>query len=178
MPQIKILVIDDSIVIRKRISEMLANTKAKIIEAQDGIEGLELLAKEQPNFIVLDFLMPNTSGWEVYQKIQENTQYSLIPLVLMSGRKEEVTDKISEPFELFSFLEKPFGKQELFNSLNQARSKADKRKTKRAIPQPQKNETTINEKVIQLEKTVALLTKQVAALEEQIEILRSKEQIT
>ena len=62
--------------------------------------------------------------------------------------------------------------------MNQARSKADKRKTKRAIPQPQKNETTINEKVIQLEKTVAVLTKQVAALEEQIEILRSKEQIT
>ncbi len=58
MPQIKILVIDDSIVIRKRISEMLANTKAKIIEAQDGIEGLELLAKEQPNFIVLDFWLP------------------------------------------------------------------------------------------------------------------------
>ena len=115
MAEHKILVIDDSKVIRVRVKEMLPQGNFNILEAKDGQEGLKFIVKERPNLIMLDFLLPKVTGWQVFQKIQSQPQLKKIPLVLMSGRKEEVAEKIPEPFEkhYFAFLEKPFEKKEL-----------------------------------------------------------------
>ncbi|MGD1805929.1 response regulator [Dapis sp. BLCC M126] len=125
----KILVIDDSKVIRVRVQEMLPQGNFTVIEAKDGQEGLKFIVKERPNLIMLDFLLPKVTGWEVFQKIQSDSKLKKIPLVLMSGRKEEVTDKIPEPFDkhYFAFLEKPFEKKELTAAIKSAFDLAKKR---------------------------------------------------
>lgn len=120
----KILVIDDSKVIRMRVREMLPPGNFEVLEAKDGIEGLNLIRQEHPNLIMLDFLLPKKSGWEVFQEIQNHSELQTIPLVLMSGRKEEVTEKISEPFEYFAFVEKPFEKKQLVDAIKEAMRKA------------------------------------------------------
>lgn len=123
----KILVIDDSKVIRMRVKEMLPAGNFQVLEAKDGLEGLNLIRQENPNLIMLDFLLPKKSGWEVFQEIQTHTDLQTIPLVLMSGRKEEVTDKIREPFEYFAFVEKPFEKKQLVDAIKEAMHKAKNR---------------------------------------------------
>jgi DNA-binding response OmpR family regulator len=123
----KILVIDDSKVIRMRVREMLPPGNFEVLEAKDGIEGLNLIRQEHPNLIMLDFLLPKKSGWEVFQEIQTHSELQTIPLVLMSGRKEEVTEKISEPFEYFAFVEKPFEKKQLVDAIKEAMRKAGSR---------------------------------------------------
>jgi DNA-binding response OmpR family regulator len=133
----KILVIDDSKVIRMRVKDMLPEGNFDIIEAKDGLEGFNLIRTENPNLIMLDFLLPKMSGWEVYQEIQKQSQYRSIPLVLMSGRKEEVTDKITEPFEYFSFVEKPFDKEQLINAIRDAMMKAKKQPQSLTTASPQ-----------------------------------------
>ena len=122
----KILVIDDSKVIRMRVREMLPPGNFEIVEATDGEEGLKLIRQARPNLIMLDFLLPKVSGWEVYQHIQGNADLRKIPLVLMSGRKEEVTEKIPEPFKYFAFIEKPFEKKQLIDAIKFAMSQAGK----------------------------------------------------
>jgi DNA-binding response OmpR family regulator len=122
----KILVIDDSKVIRMRVKDMLPDGNFEVIEAKDGLEGLSLIKAEMPNLIMLDFLLPKMSGWEVYQEIQKQYNLKTIPLVLMSGRKEEVTDKLNEPFEYFSFVEKPFDQKQLVDAIKEAMVKAKK----------------------------------------------------
>ena len=122
----KILVIDDSKVIRMRVKDMLPEGNFDVIEAKDGLEGFNLIRTELPNLIMLDFLLPKMSGWEVYQEIQKQQKFRSIPLVLMSGRKEEVTDKLTEPFEYFSFVEKPFDREQLVNAIRDAMMKAKK----------------------------------------------------
>ena len=122
----KVIVIDDSKVIRMRVKDMLPEGNFDIIEAKDGLEGFNLIKTENPNLIMLDFLLPKMSGWEVYQEIQSSPQFRSIPLVLMSGRKEEVTDKITEPFEYFSFVEKPFDREQLISAIRDAMIKAKK----------------------------------------------------
>lgn len=124
MAQQKILVIDDSKVIRIRVREMLPTGNFEVLEAQDGLEGLSLIKKENPNLIMLDFLLPKMSGWEVFQEIQKSATLQKIPLVLMSGRKEEVTEKIHEPFKYFSFVEKPFEKNQLVAAIKDAMQKS------------------------------------------------------
>ncbi len=120
----KILVIDDSKVIRMRVRDMLPEGDFEVLEAKDGLEGLNLIRQERPNLIMLDFLLPRLSGWEVYQELQQEDELKGIPLVIMSGRKEEVTDKLTEPFEFFEFIEKPFEKHQLQGAIKGAISKS------------------------------------------------------
>ncbi len=58
----KILVIDDSKVIRMRVRDMLPLGNFEVLEAKDGQEGLNLLRQESLNLIMLDFLLPKISG--------------------------------------------------------------------------------------------------------------------
>lgn len=122
----KILVIDDSRVIRMRVRDMLPQGNFDVIEAKDGVEGMEAIRGQRPNLIMLDFLLPRMSGWEVLQEIQSNPELQHIPLVLMSGRKEEVTEKVTEPFEYFEFIQKPFEQKELIEAIKAAMVKARK----------------------------------------------------
>jgi CheY-like chemotaxis protein len=121
----KVLVIDDSKVIRMRVKDMLP-PGFEVIEAKDGLEGWNKIQEIQPNLIMLDFLLPRMSGWEVYQAVQQEYKYKSIPLVLMSGRKEEVTEKLPEPFQFFSFVEKPFEKKQLVDAIRDAIAKSKK----------------------------------------------------
>ena len=127
----KILVIDDTTVVRVKVREMLPPGNFQVLEAKDGLEGLKLIQKEKFSLIMLDFLLPKMSGWEVYQQIQAHPDLRKTPLVVMSGRKEEVTEKISEPFEHFEFLNKPFDQKQLISSIKAAMAKA-----KQPRPQP------------------------------------------
>ncbi|QSF48390.1 response regulator [Thermosynechococcus sp. GLH187] len=131
----KVLVIDDSKVIRMRVREMLPEGDYEILEAKDGREGLQLIEQSEPTLIMLDFLLPKVSGWEVYQELEKNDLLGAIPLVIMSGRKEEVTEKLQEPFEWFEFIEKPFEKEQLEAAIQEAFRKARKpRPVKAAAP--------------------------------------------
>nr|WP_277883018.1 response regulator [Phormidium sp. FACHB-1136] len=129
------MVIDDSRVIRMRVRDMLPQGNFEVIEAKDGVEGMDAIRAQHPNLIMLDFLLPRMSGWEVFQEIQASPELQKIPLVLMSGRKEEVTEKMSEPFEYFEFIQKPFEQKELIEAIKAAMVKARKpRRNAPAVP--------------------------------------------
>ncbi|MBE9050595.1 response regulator [Nostocales cyanobacterium LEGE 11386] len=120
----KILVIDDTTVVRVKVREMLPPGNFEVLEAKDGLEGFNFIRQEKLSLIMLDFLLPKMSGWEVFQQVQAQPELRKIPLVIMSGRKEEVTEKIPEPFEYFEFLGKPFDQKQLINAIKSAMAKA------------------------------------------------------
>ena len=165
----KILVIDDSKVIRVRVKEMLPQGNFNVLEAKDGQEGLTNILKERPNLIMLDFLLPKVTGWEVFQKIQSQPQLKKIPLVLMSGRKEEVAEKIPEPFEkhYFAFLEKPFEKKELTAAIQLAFELAKKRPTE-AQPKSTVDGGDSSGKIQALEAKVKKMESEIVTLKKQM----------
>jgi two-component system response regulator len=167
----KILVIDDSRVIQKTVKSMLPPGNFDVVEAKDGEEGFNKIRSEKPSLIMLDFLLPKKSGWEVFQEIQASPDLIKIPLVLMSGRREEVTEKIPEPFEFFEFIEKPFEKKQLIGAIKTAMAKAKKpRSVGSAAPsgaavQPAKSAATggsaaLEARIVTLEAEVKALKKQ------------------
>lgn len=167
----KILVIDDSRVIRMRVREMLPEGDFEILEAKDGVEGLNLINQVHPNLIMLDFLLPRMSGWEVYQQIQNHADLQLIPLVLMSGRKEEVTEKIQEPFEHFEFIEKPFERKALIEAIREAMRKASELRRQRereAAAAPVTSGVGASAEVQALTKRIEHLEQEVATLKKQM----------
>ncbi|MEL7142673.1 MAG: response regulator [Cyanobacteria bacterium J06643_4] len=162
----KILVIDDSRVIRARVRDMLPNGNFEVIEAKDGIEGIDAIRAQKPNLIMLDFLLPRMSGYEVYQEIQAQPEFQSIPLVMMSGRREELTEKIQEPFEFFEFIEKPFEQKELIGAIKGAMAKARKARPQASASAAAGGGNSSAE-IETLQKQVAKLTKEVAALKTQ-----------
>jgi DNA-binding response OmpR family regulator len=172
----KILVIDDSGVIRKTVREMLPAGNFEVLEAKDGAEGMNLIRQERPNLIMLDFILPKLSGWEIFQQIQVQPELQKIPLVVMSGRKEEVTGKIAEPFEYFEFIEKPFDKRGLTEAIKEAMRKARLRPTVLSSTSAQSSSTSeasastasaaeiqlLNNKISQMQLEIDGLKKQMA----------------
>lgn len=125
----KILIIDDSKVIRMQVKEMLPKGNIEVLEASDGIEGLELMHREFPTLVLLDFFMPRMNGGEVVQTIQAHPKLKTLPVVLMSGRREEVEQQIPDLMEHFEFVGKPFEQPVLVKAIKSAMAKAKSRQT-------------------------------------------------
>jgi len=164
------------------VRDMLPPANFEVIEAADGIKGLEMIQQVKPWMIMLDFLLPRMSGFEVYENLQQSPELSRIPLVLMSGRKEEVTSKISEPFEdkYLVFIEKPFEQKELITAIKRAMVLVQKRPPISVITLPssaaniaaqERIDDGIAKKVADLEARCKTLEQQVAAQQRQFQQL-------
>ncbi|MFM7886505.1 MAG: PleD family two-component system response regulator, partial [Pseudanabaena sp.] len=103
----KVLVIDDSIMIRKMVKSILAG-KYDVLEASDGKSGLDAARRNFPDLILLDFVMPKYNGYQTLQAIRRVEGLQKVPVIMISGLKEQVTEHVPEPFTEFDFLEKPF----------------------------------------------------------------------
>ncbi len=170
----KIIVIDDSMVIRRTVKDMLPPGKFDVVEAKDGLQGINLVRSENPNLIMLDFFLPKKSGWDVYQEIQSEPHLQAIPLLLMSGRKDEVTDKIPEPFEFFAFLEKPFDQKQLIQGIRDAMERAKKRA--RVLKKMASTDTSTTEGGGVSEVEIDKMNKRIKHLES--EVTQLKKQLT
>ncbi len=94
----KILIIDDSPFYAKMISDALPKGKYTIKTASSGLKGLEELAKERPDLIILDLLMPELDGISFLKKIQVEKGKLPIPVLIFSNMSE--TDKVAEGVSL------------------------------------------------------------------------------
>lgn len=111
----KIMVVDDEpdqvYAIKKSLEK--AGGTYEIIPANSGAQCLEFLEKNQiPDLILLDIMMPEMSGWIVFDKLRDNAMWEKIPIIFLTAR----TDKITENAGRFlgdDFIEKPFDTKEL-----------------------------------------------------------------
>jgi len=119
---------------------------------------------------MLDFLLPKLSGYEVFQRIQESPELCSTPLVLMSGRREEVTEKLQEPFEYFEFVQKPFDQKELIEAIKAAMAKAKRRPAVAAAAAPaaggggSADVQALNEKIAKMQAEIDGMKKQMAQI--------------
>jgi CheY-like chemotaxis protein len=116
----KIMVVDDDqdqISTLKYVLESL-ESKYEVIGVNDGPQCLKLLRdKNIPDLILLDIMMPEMNGWEVYNKIKENSLWKNIPVIFLTAR----TDRIAKNAGRFlgdDYIEKPFNKDDLIKRID------------------------------------------------------------
>ena len=108
----KILVIEDDKELLKGLIDNLTLEGYKVISAQDGERGLELVKKEHPDLIILDLMLPKLSGEEVCRTLREEN--NLTPIIMLTARGEE-SDKVKGlRLGADDYLTKPFSLLELF----------------------------------------------------------------
>ena len=82
----KLLLIDDSEDIRTLVGMILERDGYKVVSASNGKEGLRQLAKNRPDLVLLDIMMPEVDGWELCQRIRE---ISNVPIIMREGASQE-----------------------------------------------------------------------------------------
>lgn len=109
---VKILVIEDELMMLKVIDFRLKKEGYSVITAQDGKTGLEAFQKEKPDLILTDIMMPYVSGLEIIDFVR-NQAKSDVPIIILSAVGLEKT--IVEAFNLGAddFITKPFSPEEL-----------------------------------------------------------------
>ena len=78
-----------------------------IITANSGPECLKILETNVPDLILLDIMMPEMNGWEVFNKIKENTEWVDIPIVFLTARADRTAENAGN-FLGDAYIEKPF----------------------------------------------------------------------
>jgi len=107
----KIMVVDDDPDIRELIRIYLEGEAFRIMEANDGIEALELVSREAPDMVILDIMMPHMDGWQLCEQLRSD--YPELPLLMVTARGE--TSQKVRGFRLGTddYMVKPFDPLEL-----------------------------------------------------------------
>ncbi|MGZ3583918.1 MAG: response regulator, partial [Ktedonobacterales bacterium] len=100
-----ILVIEDEVSIARLVRLYLQEAGFRVLAAADGVAGLALHEREQPDLVVLDLMLPGLDGWEVCRRMRANAR---TPILMLTARRTE-EDRI-EGFDLGAddYVTKPF----------------------------------------------------------------------
>ena len=118
----RILICDDEALIRNVIKEYLLMENIEVLEAENGLEAIEIVKKEDVDLIVMDIMMPKMDG---YQAVLEIKKIKDIPFIMLSARSEEFDKLIGFDIGVDDYVTKPFSPKELI-----ARIKAVLKRTK------------------------------------------------
>jgi len=110
---LRILFADDSISVRKVLSNFTVQQGWRPVEARDGIEAIEKIRENKPDFILLDIEMPRMNGFEVLQTLQGQPAYRNIPVVMLTSRSGEKYKEKASSLGASGFVTKPFEEKEL-----------------------------------------------------------------
>jgi len=89
--KIKILLVDDDVETREMYAEVLAKAGYEIVQANDGVEGLDITTKEMPDLIFTGIVMPRMDGFTMMETLKKTVMTASIPVVISShmGREED-----------------------------------------------------------------------------------------
>lgn len=104
----RILVVEDSAVIRRLIEVCLRAADLEIVTRDDGKAGLQAVGSESPDLVVLDIGLPGMDGWEVLDRIRRDETTKSIPVVVLTAHAEEESRRRANEGGADAFVTKPF----------------------------------------------------------------------
>lgn len=124
---IKVLIIEDDILIQELVRCNLEKEGLAVLTASDGQQGLDLARREKPDLIILDLTLPVLDGYDVCKILRAQKDTSTIPIIMLSAR-DDVADKvIGLELGADDYITKPFSPRELTARIK-ARIREDQRK--------------------------------------------------
>ena len=123
----KILIADDEPSLRLLVRATLgANKSFELLEALDGSEALSKAQKELPDLILLDVMMPGLSGFEVCERLKNDSKTKKIIIIMLTAKGQQSDRDWAISVGTDYFLTKPFSPIELFNLIEKILIKDNK----------------------------------------------------
>lgn len=115
--ELKVLICDDSILVRKKMSEILkAAGITEIYDAKDGVQAVEQYKAHNPDLTFMDIVMPGKTGIEALREIKEYNPAAKVVMASTVGTQSNLTDAITAG--AFEFLQKPVQDDDVYKILN------------------------------------------------------------
>ena len=108
-----ILIVDDNAQNAELLQAYLESLDCRTRIAVDGVDALEQVARQQPDLILLDIMMPRMSGFEVCRRLKSNPETKDIPIVMVTALNELADVERGVDSGADDFLSKPINKLEL-----------------------------------------------------------------
>ncbi len=122
----KILVVDDSPLVRKLAEVSLIENNYEVYTAADGEEGLNIAKNVKPDLILVDFIMPKITGSQFCKLLRENEELKDIPIILITGKGETVGQTFIEKYGVIDYFIKPFKSEDLLSKVDSILAKTTK----------------------------------------------------
>jgi len=118
--QLRILSIEDDPEMRGLIQLIFERQGHRVIGAKRGDFGLEFLHSLKPDVLLLDLMLPDVDGWDVYRQMKEDEELAKIPVIIVSARSE--AQDAAAGYQVIGndrFVEKPFEVKNLIEVVNE-----------------------------------------------------------
>ncbi|HVO69061.1 MAG TPA: response regulator [Aggregatilineaceae bacterium] len=115
---IRILCIEDDMEMIDLVKLILTRKGYEVIGAVGGQAGLETIEQVKPDLVLLDLMMPDMDGWEVFQQMRANEHTKNIPVIVVTAKAQSI-DKVLglHIAKVDDYITKPFGPSELLSSV-------------------------------------------------------------
>ena len=123
----KILVVDDSNMSRRILRRMLESAGHQVLEAQDGMTGIEQYSLHQPDLVLLDLTMPKMHGLEVLEKLREMDEQARV--VIATADVQRATRTMVEAAGARGYIAKPFATAKVLQAVNRVLSEVNNDET-------------------------------------------------
>ncbi len=114
-----VLVVDDSVTVRKVTSRLLERQGMNVMTAKDGVEAVSVLQERKPDIVLLDIEMPRMDGFEVARQVRRDERLADLPIVMISSRTGEKHRERARELGVNHFLGKPFQENELLEVIDE-----------------------------------------------------------
>ena len=113
----KVLVVDDSLSVRKVVERALLGRQLEVVCAATGTEALERIERDEPDVVVCDVLMPDKDGYEICEFVKRHPRLGRTPVLLMSGIVNDEVRERAARVQSADVLSKPFAADDLLRRL-------------------------------------------------------------
>jgi DNA-binding NarL/FixJ family response regulator len=113
----KILVVDDDESMQKAIVDVLRSEGFQVLTAEHGLDALGVLEGHMPDLIIADIMMPKMNGYQLYQRISSNPDWTMIPFIFLSAKREGEDIRFGKELGVDDYLRKPVAQQDLISAV-------------------------------------------------------------
>ena len=117
LQQVTVMVVDDSITVRRVTSRLLERHGMNVVTAKDGVEAVALLQDTRPDVMLLDIEMPRMDGFEVARHVRNNPDISGVPIIMITSRTGEKHRERAASIGVERYLGKPYQEEELMDTI-------------------------------------------------------------
>jgi chemosensory pili system protein ChpA (sensor histidine kinase/response regulator) len=115
-----VMVVDDSITMRRVASKLLQRHNFQVVTAKDGVDALAQLEDVRPDVMLLDIEMPRMDGFELATHMQNEESYSKIPIIMITSRTGEKHRDRAFEIGVTNYMGKPYQEKELIENIQNA----------------------------------------------------------